>query len=73
MKKLKVDLDHEIKRNIKKLFDSGITNYSISKSTGIPQSTLSDIKKGKVPLGKIALDRAVILSNFYLEHVEEIK
>ena len=70
---MKIDLNHEIKRNIEKLFNSGISNYSISKSTGIPQSTLSDIKKGKVAIGKIALDRAILLNNFYLEYKKETK
>lgn len=58
----------EIKNNIEKLiFESDLSNYKISQETGIAQSTLSDIKKGKAKIGNIKLDLAEKLNEFYLK------
>lgn len=52
----------------KLLKDDSISNYKISKATGIPQTTLSDYKKGKIELGKMNLDYAMKLYEFYLNY-----
>ncbi|GAA0347256.1 hypothetical protein [Oceanobacillus oncorhynchi] len=65
------DLNHEIKDNISKLFDSDVSNYAIHKATGISQSSLADIKKGKAKLGNITLDKAIKLNNYYVNHVKD--
>jgi DNA-binding Xre family transcriptional regulator len=57
-----------IKENIIALLQSDISAYKISKETGIPQSTLSKIKKGKIDVGKITLDNALKLNEFFLDN-----
>lgn len=59
----------DIKSNIEKLLNSGITNYEIYKETGVAQSTLSDVKKGKSKIGNMKLDVALKLNGFYLKRL----
>lgn len=54
----------EFKQTIKKLLDSDISGYQIFKNTGISQSRISDLRKGKRQLGGIALDTAEKLYNY---------
>lgn len=63
----------DIKKNIENLLASQtITNYQISKETGIAQSTLSDYTKGKTKIGNMKLDHAVLLNEFYLNNMEKL-
>lgn len=47
------------------LFNSGITNYRIFKETGIAQSNLSDYTTGKTDIGRMPLDNAIKLHNYF--------
>ena len=62
-------MTNDIKKNIQKLLDSGITNYRIYKDTGIAQSTLSDLKNGKTTIDSMRLDNALKLNKYYLKKV----
>lgn len=62
-------MTNDIKRNIQNLLDSDITNYRISKDTGIAQSTLSDLINGKTTIDSMRLDNALILNEYYLKKV----
>lgn len=60
-----------IKDNIQHLLESDISNYKIHKDTGIAQSTLSDLKKGKSKIGNMKLDHAIKLNEFYLKNFHQ--
>ena len=54
------------KRKIAELiFSNEVSNYQIAKVTGISQSHLSLIRKGKRNLGGISLEKAEIFEDFY--------
>lgn len=57
-----------IKNNIETLLKSEISNYKISKATGIAQTTLGDYTNGKSKIGNMKLDHAVKLNEFYLKN-----
>lgn len=46
------------------LFDSGITRYRISKDTGIPSNTLSDLATGKSKLESIKFVTAAKITEY---------
>lgn len=50
------------------LFDSGLSNYQISQATGISQVSLSKYATGKSDVGKMTLDNAIKLYDFYKRH-----
>lgn len=59
-----------MKENIERLLNNeSISNYRISKDTGIAQSTLNDYtkKEGKSKIGNMKLDHAITLNNYYLK------
>lgn len=57
-----------IKDNIQALLASkDISNYKISKETGIAQTTLSDYSTGKSQIGNMKLDHAIKLNEYYLK------
>lgn len=59
-----------MKENIKKLLENEeISNYKISKDTGIAQSTISNYSTGKSDIGNMKLDHAEILNNYYLREM----
>lgn len=61
----------DIKRNIKMLLASEeISNYKISKETGIAQTTLSDYATGKSSIGNMKLDHAIKLNKYYKEKIK---
>ena len=60
---LKAD-EYEIR---KLLFDSNISRYKISKETGIPQNTLSDLANEKTDIKKMRLDNAAKLTEYALK------
>ncbi|MGM8213152.1 hypothetical protein ACLIBH_10210 [Virgibacillus sp. W0430] len=58
-----------IKENIQKLLESKeISNYKISKDTGIAPMTLSDYATGKSIIGNMKLDHAIKLNEYYLKN-----
>lgn len=61
-----------IKKNIEKLLNSDLSNYRISKRTGIDQATLSRFKNGKTKIGDMKLDNALKLNNLWEEYKMEI-
>ena len=59
----------DIKNNIKKLLKSKeVSNYRISKDTGIAPMTLSDYATGKTKIGSMRLDHAIKLNDYYLKN-----
>lgn len=61
-----------MKDNIKELLTSDkVSNYRISKDTGIAQATLSDYASGKSDIGNMKLDHALNLNEYYLENFKE--
>ncbi|WP_227995172.1 hypothetical protein [Oceanobacillus sp. CFH 90083] len=63
----------DMKENIKNLLESEeVSNYKISKETGIAQTTLSDYASGKSKIGNMKLDHALKLYEFYLSHKDEV-
>lgn len=48
----------------KLLFDSEVSRYKISKETGIPQNTLSDLVNGKTDIKKMRFDNAAKLTEY---------
>lgn len=66
-------LEH-VKRAIEYLlFESGISNYEISKNTGIRTTTLGRYTTGIAKVGNMTLDNVTILYNYYLKIKEEGK
>lgn len=64
----------DIKEKIRKLLESEeISNYAIYKETGIAQSTLSDIKKGKTKIGNMKLDHALNLYEYYKKYKDVVE
>mgnify|MGYP001363689944 CR=1 FL=1 len=61
-----------IKKNIEKLLNSDLSNYRISKRTGIDQATLSRFKNGKTKIGDMKLDNALKLNKLWEEYKMEI-
>lgn len=55
------------------LFDSGVSNYRISKATGIAQSTLSDYVNHKTKIERMPVETAIKLHNYYVEEVEKMR
>ncbi|CDR26496.1 TPA: hypothetical protein ACSTPQ_000937 [Staphylococcus aureus] len=45
----------EYKKQIKKLFDSDITGYKISKETGVSQYVISQVRLGKREIDNLTL------------------
>ncbi len=63
----------DIKRNIEKLlFESGLTNYQISKATGIAQTTLSRFTRKESDIENMSLKNALKLNKYY-EEMNEMK
>ena len=55
-------------KNVEMLLKSEeVSNYKISKDTGIAQSTLSDYSSGKSKIGNMKFEHAIILSNYWEE------
>jgi len=55
-----------LKENIKELLESEkISNYQISKNTGIAQTTLSRFARSESDIGNMSLDNALKLNEYY--------
>jgi len=59
---------NDIKENIKRLLDSELTAYQIQKETGINRSTITRLRNGETPIGKMQLDNAIALIEFWDNH-----
>lgn len=58
----------DIKQNVEKLLQGDlVSNYKISKDTGIAQTTLSDYSSGKSKIGNMKLDHAIKLNQYWEE------
>src|SRR5699024_1620893 len=58
--------------NIKKLLASDlVSNYKISKETGIRQSTLSDYARGVSKIENMRLEHAQKLNDYYIKLIKE--
>lgn len=53
------------------LTESGISNYKISKETGISEVMLGRYSSGKVEVGRMSLDNAIRLYDFYIKVSKE--
>ena len=53
-----------MRKVIQELLDSSISTSAISKGTGVPWSTISDLRKGKTSMDKMALLTAEKLYEF---------
>ena len=63
-----------MKESIMKLLTSeNISNYQISKATGIAQTTLSDYATGKSKIGNMKLDHALKLYDYYKKYKDVIE
>ncbi|WP_062048254.1 helix-turn-helix transcriptional regulator [Bacillus sp. JCM 19034] len=62
-----------MKEKIRILIDSDIKSYIISKETGIQQSTISRLRKGKIQIGRLTLDTALKLVGFYDQNKDKLK
>lgn len=56
-----------LRSNIEALIGSGVSAYSVSKATGIPNNTVVRIFRGEAKLDNITLRNAEILSNYWEE------
>lgn len=55
-----------LKENIKELLENEeVSNYQISKSTGIAQTTLSRFARNESDIGNMSLDNALKLNAYY--------
>lgn len=54
------------------LYKSGISRYRISKATGIPQTTLSDLSAGKTTIDQMRFKNAAILTDYAMRMKEEL-
>lgn len=54
-----------IRQNIEFLMNSGVSAYSVSKATGIPNNTVVRIFRGEAKLDNITLRNAELLSNYW--------
>lgn len=52
------------------LFNSGVSNYQIAKATGISQVVLSKYATGKSDVGRMTLDNAEKIYNYFKEWIE---
>lgn len=63
-----------MKESIMKLLTSEhISNYKISKETGIAQTTLSDYATGKSKIGNMKLDHALKLYDYYKKYKDVVE
>lgn len=63
-----------MKESIMKLLTSEhISNYQISKATGIAQTTLSDYATGKSKIGNMKLDHALKLYDYYKKYKDVVE
>ncbi|MDN8674626.1 hypothetical protein Q0P22_14320 [Staphylococcus aureus] len=60
-----------IKTKINELLESDVSGYKVYKATGISQSRISDLRRGKRTIGNLTLDTAIKLYEYQLELEKE--
>lgn len=62
----------KIKKEIEWLLkESGLSNYKISKGTGISEVMLGRYSSGKVEVGRMSLDNAIKLHTYFVKLAKE--
>lgn len=63
----------KLKDKVRAVLDSNLSQYAISKRTGVSQSSLSALRNGAKEIGKLSLDTAQKLADLYDEEIEGAK
>ena len=58
---------------VKSVLDSDVSQYSISKKTGVSQGSLSALRNGSKSIGKLSLDTAQKLADLYDECIDGVE
>jgi transcriptional regulator with XRE-family HTH domain len=60
----------KLKDKVRAVLDSNLSQYAISKRTGVSQGSLSALRNGTKEIGKLSIDTAQKLADLYDEGVE---
>lgn len=60
----------KLKDKVRAVLDSNLSQYAISKKTGVSQGSLSALRNGTKEVGKLSIDTAQKLADLYDEGVE---
>ena len=60
----------KLKDKVRAILDSNLSQYAISKRTGVSQGSLSALRNGTKEIGKLSIDTAQKLADLYDEGVE---
>lgn len=60
----------KLKDKVRAVLDSNLSQYEISKKTGVSQGSLSALRNGTKEIGKLSIDTAQKLADLYDEWVE---
>lgn len=60
----------KLKDKVRAVLDSNLSQYAISKKTGVGQGSLSALRNGTKEIGKLSIDTAQKLADLYDEGVE---
>ena len=60
----------KLKDKVRAVLDSNLSQYAISKQTGVSQGSLSALRNGTKEIGKLSIDTAQKLADLYDEWVE---
>ena len=60
----------KLKDKVRAVLDSNLSQYAISKKTGVSQGSLSALRNGTKDIGKLSIDTAQKLADLYDEGVE---
>lgn len=60
----------KLKDKVRSVLDSNLSQYAISKRTGVSQGSLSALRNGTKEIGKLSIDTAQKLADLYDEGVE---
>lgn len=61
------------KDKVQAVLDSDLSQYAISKQTGVSQGSLSALRNGTKAIGKLSLDTAQKLADLYDKKIEGAK
>ena len=60
----------KLKDKVRAVLDSNLSQYAISKRTGVSQGSLSALRNGTKEIGKLSIDTAQKLADLYDEGLE---
>lgn len=60
----------KLKDKVRAVLDSSLSQYAISKKTGVSQGSLSALRNGTKEIGKLSIDTAQKLADLYDEGEE---